>query len=122
MRNPRRRASSSSGIYGIQGRQGIQQHVLRTPGGSRPPARCAGPQRPIAGDDADAKATVAAFLDAIGYDTVDVEPLAESWRFEPGAPVSGVVYMTAGQRDVRDSVPAPADAATVRAAVLAARR
>ena len=42
---------------------------------------------PVAGDDADAKAVVARFLDAIGYDAVDMGPLAESWRSEPTTPV-----------------------------------
>jgi len=37
---------------------------------------------PIAGDDADAKATVAALVDAIGFDVVDAGPLAEGWRFQ----------------------------------------
>jgi 8-hydroxy-5-deazaflavin:NADPH oxidoreductase len=36
----------------------------------------------IAGDDADAKARVAAFLDSIGYDAYDAGPLAEGWRFQ----------------------------------------
>jgi predicted dinucleotide-binding enzyme len=43
----------------------------------------------IAGDDADAKATVAGLIDELGFDTVDVGPLAESWRIEPGAPGYG---------------------------------
>jgi 8-hydroxy-5-deazaflavin:NADPH oxidoreductase len=42
---------------------------------------------PIAGDDPAAKAQVAELLDALGYDTVDVGTLADSWRFEPGSPV-----------------------------------
>lgn len=37
---------------------------------------------PIAGDDTEAKATVAIFLDQIGYDSVDVGDLADGWRFE----------------------------------------
>ncbi|GAA0249056.1 NADPH-dependent F420 reductase [Cryptosporangium japonicum] len=37
---------------------------------------------PIAGDDAAAKATVAGFLDSIGYDAYDAGPLAEGWRFQ----------------------------------------
>jgi len=77
---------------------------------------------PIAGDDADAKATVSSFLDAIGYDTVDVGPLAESWRCQPGAPVYGVIYITPGETNLSKSDPVPADAATVKAAVDAARR
>ena len=47
---------------------------------------------PIAGDDADAKARVRTFLDAIGYGTVDAGPLAQSWRQEPGTPVYGTPY------------------------------
>jgi hypothetical protein len=32
---------------------------------------------------------VTAFLDSIGYDAVDVGPVAESWRQEPGTPAYG---------------------------------
>jgi predicted dinucleotide-binding enzyme len=77
---------------------------------------------PIAGDDAEAKATAAAFLDAIGYDAVDEGPLAESWRSEPGSPAYGVIYITPGETNMATAVPVPADAATVKAAVEAARR
>jgi len=77
---------------------------------------------PIAGDDAEAKATATAFLDAIGYDAVDEGPLAESWRSEPGSPAYGVIYMTPGEANMATAVPVPADAATVKAAVEAARR
>jgi predicted dinucleotide-binding enzyme len=42
---------------------------------------------PIAGDDAEAKEQVARFMDAIGYDSIDVGPLSESWRIEPGTPI-----------------------------------
>jgi predicted dinucleotide-binding enzyme len=47
---------------------------------------------PIAGDDEDAKTAVTAFLDTIGYGTVDDGPLSESWRQEPGTPVYGPPY------------------------------
>lgn len=47
---------------------------------------------PIAGDDADAKAAVTAFLDAIGYDAVDAGPLAEGRRYEPDHPAYGGPY------------------------------
>jgi predicted dinucleotide-binding enzyme len=36
----------------------------------------------IAGDDAEAKAKVTEFLDSIGYDTYDVGPLSEGWRYQ----------------------------------------
>ncbi|MEV4507454.1 NAD(P)-binding domain-containing protein [Dactylosporangium sp. NPDC049525] len=72
---------------------------------------------PIAGDDAAAKATVTEFLDAIGYDTVDVGSLADSWRFQPDTPVYGSPYGT-----FSDPVGTPADAETVRAAVDKAQR
>ena len=36
----------------------------------------------IAGDDADAKLTVASFLGDLGFDTVDVGALAEGWRYQ----------------------------------------
>ncbi len=72
---------------------------------------------PVAGDDADAVKTVAAFLDAIGYDTVEVGPLSESWRIEPDTPAYGTPY---GAFDNPDGTPAPA--ADIRAAVAAARR
>jgi predicted dinucleotide-binding enzyme len=72
---------------------------------------------PIAGDDAGAKRDTTAFLDAIGYDTVDVGTLADSWRQEPGQPVYGAVY---GRMD--DPTGSPAGADRVRAAVESAAR
>ena len=72
---------------------------------------------PIAGDDPAAKAAVTAFLDAIGYDAVDTGPLAESWRQEPGTPVYGSPY-----GPYADEMGTPADAATIRAALVGAHR
>jgi predicted dinucleotide-binding enzyme len=43
----------------------------------------------IAGDDAAAKQRVAAFIDALGFDVVDLGTLADSWRIEPGTPGYG---------------------------------
>jgi 8-hydroxy-5-deazaflavin:NADPH oxidoreductase len=40
----------------------------------------------IAGDDSGAKAQVAELIDEFGFDVVDVGPLAESWRIQPGTP------------------------------------
>ncbi len=45
---------------------------------------------PIAGDDDAAKAVAARFLDELGYDAVDIGPLAESWRVERDTPAYGV--------------------------------
>jgi 8-hydroxy-5-deazaflavin:NADPH oxidoreductase len=72
---------------------------------------------PIAGDDADAKAEVTTFLDAIGYGAVDAGALAESWRQEPGTPVYGTPY-----GPFSDPAGTPADEATIRAALSAASR
>jgi predicted dinucleotide-binding enzyme len=46
----------------------------------------------IAGDDADAKAWVADYIDRIGFDTYDVGPLAEGWRIQRDTPGYGPEY------------------------------
>ena len=46
----------------------------------------------VAGDDSAAKDTVRRALDAIGYDTLDLGPLAEGWRTQPGQPAYGLQY------------------------------
>jgi predicted dinucleotide-binding enzyme len=46
----------------------------------------------IAGDDVDAKATVAGLLDEIGYDTVDLGALAEGWRTQRDTSAYGLMY------------------------------
>jgi predicted dinucleotide-binding enzyme len=40
----------------------------------------------IAGDDQVAKAQVAELIDRFGFDVVDLGPLTESWRIQPGTP------------------------------------
>ncbi|MFI2754918.1 NADPH-dependent F420 reductase [Cellulomonas sp. P22] len=40
----------------------------------------------VAGDDADAKAQVAALVNSFGFDVVDAGPLAEGWRYERDTP------------------------------------
>ena len=60
-------------------------HVLRD--GGRP---AGAPDRvgiPIAGNDDEAKRTVAALIDEMGFDAVDVGNLGEGRRFQPGSPV-----------------------------------
>jgi 8-hydroxy-5-deazaflavin:NADPH oxidoreductase len=72
---------------------------------------------PIAGDDAAAKAAVTAYLDSIGYDAVDAETLADSWRQESGTPVYGAPYGPFSSQTGH-----PADAAKIHAALAAAHR
>ncbi|KAA1394400.1 NADPH-dependent F420 reductase [Aeromicrobium ginsengisoli] len=43
----------------------------------------------VASDDEAAKASVAAFIDEIGFDAVDLGPLAEGWRVQPDTPGYG---------------------------------
>lgn len=72
---------------------------------------------PIAGDDAQAKAETAKFLDAIGYGTVDTGSLTGSWRQQPGTPVYGPPY-----GPFSDPVGHPASEATIRAGLDEATR
>ena len=85
------------------------------------PNRCA---LPLAGDDADAKATVTAFLDDLGYDAVDGGSLADSWRFERDMPAYAFLYFKKTPGAAAQGVPegAPANAETVRTLVAAAQR
>jgi 8-hydroxy-5-deazaflavin:NADPH oxidoreductase len=71
---------------------------------------------PIAGDDANAKAEVTTFLNAIGYDALDAGLLAEGWHWQPGTPAYGVY---AGETI---QIAVPADAEKVRSALAAATR
>jgi predicted dinucleotide-binding enzyme len=52
----------------------------------------------VAGDDAAAKQQVVAFLDAIGFDAVDLGPLAEGWRIQRDTPGYGVRLDAEGLR------------------------
>jgi len=70
----------------------------------------------IAGDDAAAKQQVTEFLDAIGYDTVDVGSLADSWRVQPGQPAYGAPYGRYGE------AAQTASAEAIREAVATAKR
>jgi hypothetical protein len=72
---------------------------------------------PIAGDDTAVKAAVTTFLDSIGYGTIDVGPLAEGWRQQPGTPVYATPY---GPFENETGTPASED--IVRAALAQATR
>ena len=75
----------------------------------------------IVGDDAEAKVTVTALLDAIGYDTVDLGPLAEGWRTQRDTAAYGV-QCTPPIPQIRSQGARPADTETVAAAAAAAQR
>lgn len=92
----------------------VHLQALARPSGS--PERSA---LPIAGDDPQAKASVAAFLDVIGYDAVDAGPLTEGRRFQPGTPAYGTIY-AGGSADFTASPGVPAGTEVVRRALAAA--
>jgi hypothetical protein len=66
---------------------------VRLHGRARPAGASDRSALPIAGDNANAKAVVAEFLEKIGYDTVDMGLLRESWRSEPTMPVYVAPYL-----------------------------
>ena len=74
----------------------------------------------IAGDDAEAKEVVRGALDKIGYDTVDLGPLAQGWRTQRDTAAYGVMYAVDESDWTRGAKPANRDA--VAAAALRARR
>ena len=53
----------------------------------------------VASDDETAKAAVAAFIDEIGFDVLDLGPLAEGWRVQPDTPGYGPRLTVDGLRD-----------------------
>jgi predicted dinucleotide-binding enzyme len=75
----------------------------------------------IAGDDADAKAVVTGLLDEIGYDTVDLGPLAEGWRIQRDTAAYGTMY-AADPEDWATGGARPAAVAVVRDRAAQARR
>ena len=48
---------------------------------------------PIAGNDDDAKRAATEFINAIGYEVLDVGPLVEGWRFQRDLPAYVAPYM-----------------------------
>ena len=70
----------------------------------------------IAGDDPDAKRLVTRLLDEIGYDTVDLGPLAEGWRTQRDTAAYGVMYAADPQAWDQGAKPAPASVVAEAAA------
>jgi len=89
------------------------QHLrdLRHPSGSADRSALA-----IAGDDAEAKQVVTGLLDELGYDTVDLGPLSEGWRTQPGMPAYGLMYAADEQDWTAGARPAGAAIVAQRAA------
>ncbi|PPS90858.1 hypothetical protein BZZ08_00455 [Streptomyces sp. MH60] len=86
---------------------------------------------PLSGDDGTAKKEVADLLDVLGFDTVDLGALAESWRSEPNTPLYALPYVgkpPAGLSSdefvvwVQQAVGVPAPAARIRDLAAAAVR
>jgi 8-hydroxy-5-deazaflavin:NADPH oxidoreductase len=75
----------------------------------------------IAGDDHTAKQKVIRFLDAIGYDAIDVGPLAEGWRFQRDTSAYVTPYAVPGTA-YPDWSARPTTSDVLRVALDAARR
>ncbi|AXG76746.1 NADPH-dependent F420 reductase [Streptomyces paludis] len=82
----------------------------------------------IAGDDPDAKKTVEAFLDSLGYDALDAGPLAEGWRFQRDTTAYSEPYfgtghsLTATAQGAAPGPGQPVTADTLRPLLAAAKR
>lgn len=72
----------------VKGFNHIQAAELTTDG--RPSGTPGRRALAIAGDDAAAKVTVVDLLDEFGFDSVDLGPLADSWRIQPDTPGYGL--------------------------------
>jgi 8-hydroxy-5-deazaflavin:NADPH oxidoreductase len=62
------------------------KHLLESGSPSGTPKRIA---LPVAGEDGPGRALVHDIVDQLGFDPVDVGPISESWRQQPGTPVYG---------------------------------
>ena len=68
------------------------------------------------------KKQAAELLSLLGYDSVDMGPLSESWRSQVGTPAFCAPYAVTKDDQYRTQPAAPAAAAEVRAALASARR
>jgi len=76
---------------------------------------------PLMGDDRDAKESVAALLDRLGYDTVDGGATAQSWRVQEGNPAWVLPYLADPRRPWPQDPGKPAGIKEVRTALEQAR-
>ncbi len=72
------------------------QHLMED---GRPAGQTSRVALPVATDDADAKRTVLALVDELGFDAVDAGGLDDSWRQEPETPVTGTDRGVSGVRE-----------------------
>lgn len=90
------------------GRRGIVKafnniHAARLRDSGRPPGDPDRIALPYAGDDAGAKRTVAALIDALGFEPIDAGSLDDSWRQQPATPCYG---NDLGENDLRAALAA----------------
>jgi 8-hydroxy-5-deazaflavin:NADPH oxidoreductase len=76
---------------------------------------------PIAGNDPDAKQQAVELISLLGYDSVDMGPLTESWRSQVGTPAFCAPYTVTKDDQYWTQPAAPASAAEVHAALALAR-
>ncbi|WP_327406435.1 NAD(P)-binding domain-containing protein [Streptomyces sp. NBC_01288] len=95
------------------------QHLRALPRPEHAPDRTS---LPIAGDDPAAKRHAAELLSLLGFDALDMGPLAEGWRSQVGTPVFCAPYSVTKDDRYRNQPAAPASAAEIRAALAAAHR
>jgi predicted dinucleotide-binding enzyme len=77
---------------------------------------------PIAGNDPGAKKHAAELLLLLGYDSLDMGPLSESWRSQVGNPAFCAPYAVTKDDHYLGQPAAPASADEIRAALALARR
>ena len=77
---------------------------------------------PIAGNHRGAKNHAAELLSLLGFDSVDMGPLTESWRSQVGTPVFCAPCAATKDDQYRSQPAAPASAAEIRAALASAQR
>jgi 8-hydroxy-5-deazaflavin:NADPH oxidoreductase len=77
---------------------------------------------PIAGDDPAAKEHAVELISLLGFDTVDMGPLSESWRSQLGTPAFCAPYSVVKNDQYLNQPAAPASAAEIAEALGSARR